>query len=206
MQERDSDFETLAKLSSAGDQTGMAKLMGKYRPSLRKMVAARLDPRLASRVDASDVVQETMIEAVQKLNDYLQNRPLPFYPWLRQLAVGRIANLTREHIQTQRRSITREDQVELGLSDESVVHLANNVIGRHSSPSQQAMRGELQDTVRAALARLSQMDREVLILRFVEQLSAKDTATILGITPESVGMRRLRALQRLDDELKGTSL
>jgi RNA polymerase sigma-70 factor (ECF subfamily) len=168
------------------------------------MVAARLDPMLSGRVDASDIVQETMMEAVQKLPNYLRDKPLPFYPWLRQLAIGRLANVTRQHMHSQRRAAGREAAVDVGLSDESMMALAHVVASQDGSPSQQAIRAESQAAVRAALASLPLVDREVLILRFVEQLSAKEAASILGITPEAVGMRRLRALRRLSDQLQGS--
>ena len=58
----------------------------RYRDRLRRLVAVRLDPRLAARADASDVVQEALADAARKLDGYLRDRPIPFYPWLRQLA------------------------------------------------------------------------------------------------------------------------
>ena len=66
------------------------------------MVAVRLDRRVAARVDASDVVQETLVEAARRLDDYLRERPIPFYGWLRQLAGERIVDAHRRHVTTQR--------------------------------------------------------------------------------------------------------
>ena len=63
------------------------------------MVAVRADPRLAARVDPSDVVQEALMDAAGKLGRYLATKPLPFYPWLRQLALERLVNLHRRHVQ-----------------------------------------------------------------------------------------------------------
>jgi RNA polymerase sigma-70 factor (ECF subfamily) len=152
-------------------------------------------------VDPSDVVQETLTEAVRDLPDYLRDRPLPFYPWLRQLAVRHLTRAAEHHLQAQQRSVTREERVGLGLSNESVIQLAERLAADGTSPSAQAARTETQALVRAALARLPVVDREVLVLRFIEQLSTSETAVILGITPEAVGMRRLRALRQLSGEL-----
>jgi RNA polymerase sigma-70 factor (ECF subfamily) len=78
--------EELAELVSQSDRAGVERLMERQRDRLKWMTRARLDPRLAARVDPSDLVQETLAEVVRQLPGYLRDRPLPFYPWLRQLA------------------------------------------------------------------------------------------------------------------------
>jgi RNA polymerase sigma-70 factor (ECF subfamily) len=199
--EGDSDWDLVSKLVTSQDERGVEELLAKHRARLRRMVSARLDPRLAARIDPSDVVQETLMEAARRLPDYLREQPLPLYPWLRKLAAHRLANLVERHIHAQRRSVTREKPWQLGLSDASIAQLADHLVATGSSPSRQLIRQELQDQVRAALGRLPYLDREVLVLQFVEQLSPKETAAAIGISPEAVGMRRLRALRRLSAEL-----
>jgi RNA polymerase sigma factor (sigma-70 family) len=112
-----------------------------------------------------------------------------------------MAELSQRHIGAQRRSVTREQREDLGVSDESVMQLANRLVTNHSSPSKQVLRHESQQQVRSALSRLPFRDREVLLLQFVEQLSTEETATVLGVRAEAVGMRRVRALQHLAKEL-----
>src|ERR1700757_2715447 len=92
------------------------ELLDRHRDRLRRMVAVRLDPRLAAGVDPSDVVQEALAKADAKLDRYLRERPLPFYPWLRQLAQERLIDLHRRHVQARRRSVTREEAA-AGLPD-----------------------------------------------------------------------------------------
>ncbi len=159
------------------------------------MVAVRLDPRLSPRVDPSDVVQEALAAAAELLPEYLVKKPIPFYPWLRRLAWERLVKLHRQHIGTGKRSVAREVMPE--LPDGSVNILARLVIANNTSPSDQAMRKELQIRVRAALNKLGERDREVLILRYLEQLSAAEIATILESTPGAIKVRHLRALERL---------
>jgi RNA polymerase sigma-70 factor (ECF subfamily) len=161
------------------------------------MVAVRLDRRLGARVDPSDVVQEALLDAAQELSDYLRQRPLPFYPWLRQLAWERLIELHRRHLQAQRRSVKREEPLAPHLSDQSALQLADRVLARQSSPSDRAVRSELRLRVRAALDRLGERDREVLVLRHLEQLSTKEAAAVLGISEGGVKIRHLRALERL---------
>jgi RNA polymerase sigma-70 factor (ECF subfamily) len=156
-----------------------------------------MDRRLAARVDPSDVVQEALAEAAVKLSDYLRRRPLPFYPWLRRLAWERLVKLHRRHIRAQRRSVTREDPNQLALPDESVLALARRLIAPGSSPSQHLIREELRGRVRDALARLDETDREVLVLRYLEQLANAEIGAVLGVSEGAVKMRHLRALERI---------
>src|SRR5204862_1794322 len=77
------DTEQLLAAASQGDATARGRLLERHRPRLKRMVAVRLDRRVAARVDPSDVVQETLAVAARGLDDYLRDRPLPFFPWLR---------------------------------------------------------------------------------------------------------------------------
>jgi RNA polymerase sigma-70 factor (ECF subfamily) len=115
----DLNTEQLLSRVAAGDRTARGLLLERHRRRLRHMITIRLDPQLRARVDPSDVVQESLAEADQKLSDYLQERPVPFYPWLRSLAWKHLVHLHRRHIYSQRRSVRREQAARLRLSDES---------------------------------------------------------------------------------------
>ena len=91
-----------------GDARARQLLLERHRARLRRMVAVRLDRRVAARVDPSDLVQETLAEAAARLSDYLRRRPLPFYPWLRQIAWDRLVEAHRRHLRAGRRSVARE--------------------------------------------------------------------------------------------------
>jgi RNA polymerase sigma-70 factor (ECF subfamily) len=189
------DTEALIDQAAGGDAGARQQLLVLHRDRLRQMVAFRIDRRLAARVDPSDVVQEALADAALKLDDYLGSRPLPFYPWLRRLAWERLIKLHQRHIGAGRRSVTREEAAP--LPDESAVELARRLAAPGSSPSHAALRLELQGRVQAALAALPERDREVLVLRYLEQLSLAETAAVLEITPGAVKLRHLRALERL---------
>jgi RNA polymerase sigma-70 factor (ECF subfamily) len=147
-------------------------------------------------VDPSDIVQETLAAAAERLDAYLRGRPVAFYPWLRQLAEDRLGALHRRHVRAGRRSVTREAG-RLGLPDESAMALADRLVARESSPSAHVQREELRARVRRALAALPDVDREILVLRLLEELSAKDIADVLGMTVGAVRTRQARALVRL---------
>jgi RNA polymerase sigma-70 factor, ECF subfamily len=190
------DTEHLLERVAAGDCAARDQLFQRHRRRLGRMVAVRFDPRLAARVDPSDVVQETLAEAAANLDRYLRERPLPFYPWLRQLAQRRLIDLHRRHVQARRRSVTREGGP-MALPDPSALALADRLFARTSSPSAGLRRQERRDRVRAALAALPEQDREVLVLRILEALPTRETAAVLGISEVAVRSRQARALDRL---------
>jgi RNA polymerase sigma-70 factor (ECF subfamily) len=191
------DTDQLLEQASQGDDQARQQLLTRHRARLRRMVAVRLDRHLAARVDPSDVVQETLTEAARHLADYLRERPIPFYPWLRRLAWERLVKLHRRHIRTRMRSVTSEEAGALGLPDESALELASRVAGSGSTPSKHLVRAEEQARVQAALAQLTEREREVLVMRYLEQLSTREVAAALGIREGAVRARHLRALEHL---------
>ncbi|HTK78727.1 MAG TPA: RNA polymerase subunit sigma, partial [Gemmataceae bacterium] len=88
-----SDSEELLRRAGGGDEPARQQLLARYRDRLRRMVAVHLDPRLAARLDPSDVVQDALLDAAGKLSHYLRTRPVPFYPWLRRLAWEHLVKL-----------------------------------------------------------------------------------------------------------------
>src|SRR3954469_4069846 len=115
----DSDY--LLDRAAAGDPAARQRLLERHRKRLRRMVALRLDRRLAARVDPSDVVQEALADAGRKLDGYLRGRPLPFYPWLRQLAWERLVKLHRRH-RADKRDVAREAPPD--MPEQSALELA----------------------------------------------------------------------------------
>lgn len=185
-----------------GNQDARERLFRHCRPRLRRMVAARLDPRVAARVDPSDVVQETLAEADRKLAAYLRTEPLPFFPWLRQLAWERLAKLHYQHLRTGKRSIHRERPQHLvGVSNDSLQQFASHLATTSGGPVQRLLRSELKARVAAALDKLRERDREVLVMRYLEGLSSAEIAATLNISDVAVRVRHTRALDRLHDLL-----
>jgi RNA polymerase sigma-70 factor (ECF subfamily) len=193
------DTDQLVGDASRGDAGARQLLLIRHRDRLRRMIAVRLDRRLAARVYPSDIVQEALAEAARRLDDYLRDPPLPFYPWLRHIAWERLVKVHRHHLHARRRTVEREEPP--GLPDESVVELAERLLASHSGPSARLRRREQRDRVLAALAALPERDRDVLVLRYLEDLSTADAAAVLGVSEGAVKMRLLRAIQRLRDVL-----
>lgn len=200
------DTEELLEQAAHGDASARDRLLARHRERLRKMIACRLDRRLKARVDPSDVVQEVLAEASRKLDRYLRDRPLPFYPWLREIAWEQLVALHRRHVRAQKRTVRLEEPGFLDLPEDSAAELARRLVDTGSSPSQRLLREELRQRLQEALMRLREPDREVLVLRHLEQLSVAQTAEVLEASPGAVKVRHLRALARLRallDELSG---
>ena len=197
------DTQELLERSVRGDTAARQELLVRHRARLRRMVAVRLDRRLGARVDPSDVVQEALADAAVHLDEYLRDRPLPFYPWLRQFAWERLVKAHRRHIHAGRRSIVREEQPEMPLSQESVRQLAYQLLAGGTSPSRRLIRQEQRQRVRSALAELAAPDREVLVMRHLEQMETPEIAAALGISEGAVRNRQYRALVRLRALLEG---
>ena len=187
-----------------GDEDARHELLERYRDYLRRMVAARLDRRLAPRVDPSDVVQEALADASRRMDEYLRDRPIPFFAWLRQLAGERVIDTHRRHVHSQKRSVTRESRPG-DLPDESSVALARKLVSNDTSPSNRLMREERREQMMAAMSALSPRDREVLVMRHLEQLGTGEIAEALGISVGAVEARLLRALIRLRGRLEASS-
>lgn len=204
MSTQGSEADVLLERAAKGDALARDQLLLQHQARLRQMIRLRMDRRLAARVDPSDLVQETLIEAVQKLSDYLRRRPLPFYPWLRQLAWERLIDLHRRHVRAQKRSVRREEQQGPPLPGSSAQQLANRLVAQGSSPSSHLKRLETRNRVKLALSLLSESDREVLVLKHLEQLSTPEIAAILKITEGAFYTRHVRALERLKNLLQDT--
>ena len=109
----------------------------------------------------------------------------------------RLYDLHVQHVEAKKRSVAREACEPMMLSDESIVQLAERVVASGTSPSMNLFRKELRRRVRKALAQMKAEDREVLVLRYLEQLDSKEIAAIAGVSEDAVNMRHLRALKRL---------
>jgi RNA polymerase sigma-70 factor (ECF subfamily) len=193
----DPEAETWLRRARNGDQEAVRWLLDRYRGRLRRMIGLRLDDRLASRLDASDVVQETLIDAAQRLETYLRERPLPFYPWLHRLALERLAQTHRYHLRTLRRQAGREFVVDNDWTGPSVRHLVDVLAASGTSPSGRLIREEDREAIWRALGELSEQDREILVMRYVDQLVFAEIAAVLGITDGAARLRHFHALQRI---------
>ena len=196
------DLTELLARAAAGDEEALTELFSRYRKRLKQMVRLRLNRRLQGRIDDSDVLQEAFLEAARRLPEYLADRPLPFFLWLRHLTGEKLIDAHRRHLGARMRDAAQEVSLHRGpMPAASSASLAAQLLGRLTSPSQAAAKAETRLRVQEALNRMEPLDREVLALRHFEQLSNAEVAETLGLNESTASSRYLRALKRLKDEL-----
>jgi RNA polymerase sigma-70 factor, ECF subfamily len=189
--------------AKAGDAAAVDDLLARHREPLRRAVDLRLDPALARRVDASDIVQDVLLEANKRLKEYLRHPAMPFHLWLRHLAKDRVIDAHRFHRRAQRRSLDREQAQLPAWAGDSSVQLLAHLLDPDRTPASAALQQEMERRLRQALDALGEDDREVIWMRHYEQLGNQEVAAALGLTEAAASMRYLRALRRLRAELVG---
>jgi RNA polymerase sigma-70 factor (ECF subfamily) len=195
-------MDELLRRAAAGDQEARGGLLARHRDRLRRMIVLRLDQRLQGRIDASDVIQETYLDALSRLPEYLQNPTMPFFLWLRFLTGQKLLQLHRYHLDTYMRDARQEVSLYRGaLPEASSAALAAQLLGRDTRPSQAAVRAEVKIRLQEALNSMDPLDREVLALRHFEHLNNSETAKVLDLKESAASKRYLRALKRLKDIL-----
>ena len=194
--------ELLAE-ARAGDSAAVNQLLERHRAALRRMIDLRMDHLVQRRVDASDIVQDVLLEAHRRLDDYLQNPAMPFHLWLRHMAKDRLIDAHRRHRVAARRSVDREQPlVAAAFLDRSTLDLAGELKDPELTPAAAATWHELQIRFQQALDTMDEQDREVVLLRHFEHLSNGEVAEILGLSEPAAGMRYLRAMRRLRAKLQ----
>jgi RNA polymerase sigma-70 factor (ECF subfamily) len=191
------DTQELLAQARSGDPGAVEQLLTRYREPVRRMIGLRLDHAIAPRVDASDIVQDVLLEASQRLGEYLRQGTMPFHLWLRHIARDHLIDAHRRHRTAQRRSVDRERSLNPAWTDDSSLHIADDLIDRELTPATAALRHEMQQRFQQVLTSLDDDDREIILMRHFEQLSNQEVAAALALSEAAAGMRHLRALRRL---------
>ncbi len=180
------------------DPPRAAKLLYAYQDRLCSLVRCRLDPRVRARVDESDVVQETFVQALDRLDRYLDDASIPPFVWLRLIAAERVLQLHRHHLDAQKRDARVEVSIDGQASRASSPGaLAEQLLSTSTTGSEVLDRDELHDTLTRLFEKLGDRDREMLELRHFERLTNKEAAQVLGVGANAAASRYYRALKRL---------
>jgi RNA polymerase sigma-70 factor (ECF subfamily) len=183
--------------AKVGDPRAVDRLLDRHREAVHRMVRMRLDRRILQRVDVSDVVQDVLVEANRRLQDYLQNPGMSFHLWIRQITRDRIIDAHRRHRASAKRSVDREQALAPQGEDQSSVILAARLCDPGLTPAAAATRREMARQVERAMTQLGEPDYEIIVMRHYEQLSNQEVAQALELTEAAASMRYLRAIRRL---------
>ena len=182
-----------------GDRRALAELFEQSRDRLRKIVRFRLDHRLTARVDVEDVLQESYLNAQDRLQYVLTESTGGLFVWFRLIVGQTLVDVHRRHLGAQSRDAGRERAPRDGHASSSA--MSSWLFGHLTSPSQAVLRKELTEQLETALESMSELDREVLVMRHFEELTNQESARVLGISEQAASIRYVRALKRLQNIL-----
>jgi RNA polymerase sigma-70 factor (ECF subfamily) len=176
-----------------------AERLERFRAYLRFLAQSQLDPRLKVKVDASDLVQQTFLQAYQALPQFRGRSEAELAAWLRQILARNLAHAARD-FGRDKRDLERERALEASLEGSSS-RLECWLAADQSSPSEKADRNEQVVRLADALASLPDAQREALVLHYWHDWSAPEIARHLGCTTTAVAGLLKRGLQRLRQRL-----
>jgi len=199
----DSSLESLLREARAGDEAALGRLLELYRNYLRLQARALVGAGLRVRVDPSDLVQETFLEAHRDFGWFAGESEGEIVAWLRQILVRNLADQLKRH-QARGRDYRRQESLEARL-DRSSRDLQEALAAGQSTPSARAAEREQSVLLADALAALPADYREVIVLRHLERLKFDDIAVRLGRSSGAVRMLWTRALEKLHALLEDRS-
>jgi len=198
MSEPADDSALLREQLKRDPESVLAAAFTRERARLWRMVQFRLDPIVAARVDADDVLQDAWIAAAQRVTYFIEHESLSMFVWLRLIVDQAIVNLHRHHLGAEMRDAHREVSINRpAAAISSSASIAARLVGQMTPPSQVAMRHELAQQLEKAIEGMDPIDREVLALRHFEELTNSEVAEVLEIEQKAASIRYVRAITRL---------
>lgn len=182
----------LANLQVNGESE-LCKLLEAQRQHLRRFVDCRINQKLVSRIDASDIIQEVYVRAFRGLENYLASPGVPPLIWLRRLSKQILCEAHRKQF----RGIRSPYQENSNFDDRFV----GQMIDSNDSVRTELERKEVAAKIRELLAQLSEVDREVLEMRHMDGYSIREIAQLLELGQEAIKKRYYRALERFREIL-----
>jgi RNA polymerase sigma-70 factor, ECF subfamily len=192
----DASPDELLSLALGGDREALGALLGLYRRYLMLLARTQVGRRLQGKADASDLVQETCLEAHRHMQQFRGTTEAEFAAWLRSILAGLVANLVRRYLGTKQRDARLEQALVVELNNTSCI-LDRGLVAAVSSPSEQAVRREASMQLADALEQLPIDYRQVIILRHLEGLPFAEVARQMDRSVDSVEKLWVRSLARL---------
>lgn len=198
------DVEAALERLRQGEDAVLGELFDHFRERLWRMVRFRLDPRLESRLDPDDVLQEAFLDANKRLDAWRRDSEKSFFVWLRLIVGQTMTDLHRRHIGAKKRDAGLEVSLHAGAGPSAPsLTLSKQLLASLTSPSGAAMRAEARTRLEELLEQMEPIDREILTLRHFEELTNSEVCEILGLKPAAASNRYVRALMRLRSVVEG---
>ena len=206
MTQNAADSVTIADLlaqARGNDPRQLDQLFAQCRNYLAVVARAQVESWLRAKVDASDIVQQTMLEAYRDFHKFRGTTEAEWLAWLRQILSHNAANFIRHYRGTAKRQAHREVALRQP-GDDSQTPRAPDPADRGESPSQQLLRKERDWQIAEALAQLTPDHREVILLRNLQRLSFDEVAERMGRSRPAAQMLWMRAIHKLQEVLAAT--
>lgn len=200
MSQENLHFEEMLERARLGDSGTLGELLDNYRNYLLFLARLQIDPRICGKLDASDIVQETFLEAYQAFPKFRGVSEVSFLAWLRQILASTLATSVRYYLGTKQRDVRLEREIYVKVDQSSMFW--NQLVSNISTPSLKVSRQEMENQIATAMGQLPEHYRTVLRLRHSENLSFQEIADEMERTVDSVQKIWVRALAQLRDLVK----
>jgi RNA polymerase sigma-70 factor, ECF subfamily len=185
----------------AGDEEAYRALLEQHRDELARRARGRLPPALRKVVDASDLAQGAMLQAVRAFDAFDYRGPGSFRHWLHAILENEIRGVRRRLLERGKRDFTREVPLSLASPSEQSARTRTGLAASATSPSGRAEQAEWRAHLATQLAALTPDHREVIRLVKLEEKSVAEAAVLLGRSENATKKLLARALLRLEEGL-----
>jgi RNA polymerase sigma-70 factor (ECF subfamily) len=190
------DFLNLLAAARNGDRAAVGRLLEMYRDSMRAEAARNLSEAIQAKLDESDIVQHTFLEAQQDFARFQGDTPEKLAAWLKMALLNNVRDEGRRY-RAAGRHVARE------LSLDAASDIARQLTADSSTPSGKAAQREEDRRLDAALASLPEEHREAILLRHRDDLSFAEIGSQLGLSENAARKLWVRAVAKLREALRG---
>ena len=180
----------------------LGRLLQKYRSHLREVADRQVRGRLGARLDASDLIQQTFLEAHRCFSQFLGEHEPELVAWLRTILDRNISNTIRDQVLRQKRDIRKEKPLDVKHPNESTGPGQEVLAANHTSPSQKAMRSERYERLAAILATLPEDQRDAVRMRHLEGKSLAEIAKTMDRSLGAAAGLIKRGMQALRERME----
>jgi RNA polymerase sigma-70 factor (ECF subfamily) len=198
------DAEQLLRQARDGDTEALGRLLDLHQHYLNVIARVQIGQRLQGKTGASDIVQETFLDAHRNFPLFQGTTEAEFVAWLRKILAANLTDLLRRYLGAQGRDVRLEREIADAV-DRSSAMLDRGLIATGSSPSQQTVGREQALLLADALDQLPADYRDVLVLRHLQELTFPEIAARMGRSVDSVEKLWMRGLSRLRQALGSSS-
>jgi RNA polymerase sigma-70 factor (ECF subfamily) len=200
-----SDVAQWLELAKDGDDAARNRLFAACRSYVGLRARVQMEKRLQGKVDASDLVQQSMLDAHRGFEDFSGTTPEEWFAWLNRVVARNAVDLVRHYVVAERRAIGREYSLQGNGAGESGSAFQHEPAAAAQTPSQVVMQWERQLELAMAIEKLPADYREVVVMRNILQLPFEEVARRLGRTTGAAQMLWMRAVEKLRSEFSAAS-